>query len=129
MHSLNSLFFPKSVALIGASSDPERIGGRVLRFMLEGGFEGIIYPINKGESTVQGLKAYKNILDVPGSIDQAIIIIPAVGVETALREAVSKGVNSVQILTAGFSEIDEAGKILQQKLVAICRENGVRLAC
>ena len=127
MHSLNSLFFPKSVALIGASSDPERIGGRVLRFMLEGGFEGIIYPINKGESTVQGLKAYKNILDVPGSIDQAIIIIPAVGVETALREAVSKGVNSVQILTAGFSEIDEAGKILQQKLVAICRENGVRM--
>ncbi|MES2910142.1 MAG: CoA-binding protein, partial [Pseudomonadota bacterium] len=49
MHSLHSLFFPESVALIGASSDPERIGGRVLRFMLEGGYQGTIYPINKGE--------------------------------------------------------------------------------
>ena len=49
MHPLHPLFFPESVALIGASSDPERIGGRVLRFMLEGGYEGTIYPINKGE--------------------------------------------------------------------------------
>lgn len=127
MHTLHSLFFPESVALIGASSDPERIGGRVLRFMLEGGYQGAIYPINKSEALVQGLKAYKNITDVPGQIDQAIIIIPAAGVETALREAVSKGIKSVQILTAGFAEIDEAGKVQQQKLVDICRENGVRM--
>lgn len=127
MHALHSLFFPDSVALIGASSDPERIGGRVLRFMVEAGYAGTIYPINKGESTVQGLGAYKSILDIPGTVDQAIIIIPAAGVETALREAVSKGVKSVQILTAGFAEIDEAGKVQQQKLVAICHENGVRM--
>lgn len=127
MHTLHSLFFPGSVALIGASSDPERIGGRVLRFMLEGGYQGTIYPINKGEALVQGLKAYKNITDVPGTVDQAVIIIPAAGVETALREAVSKGIKSVQILTAGFAEIDEAGKQQQQKLVDICRENGVRM--
>lgn len=127
MHSLHPLFFPESVALIGASSDPERIGGRVLRFMLEGGYEGTIYPINKGEPVVQGLKAYKNITEVPGNIDQAVIIIPAAGVETALREAVSKGITSVQILTAGFAEIDEAGKIQQQKLVDICRDNNVRM--
>jgi acyl-CoA synthetase (NDP forming) len=127
MHSLHSLFFPESVALIGASSDPERIGGRVLRFMLEGGYEGTIYPINKGEPVVQGLKAYKNITEVPGQIDQAVIIIPAAGVETALREAVSKGIKSVQILTAGFAEIDEAGKVQQQKLVDICRDNNVRM--
>jgi acyl-CoA synthetase (NDP forming) len=127
MHTLHSLFFPESVALIGASSDPERIGGRVLRFMLEGGYQGTIYPINKREALVQGLKAYKNITDVPGQVDQAVIIIPAAGVETALREAVSKGIKSVQILTAGFAEIDEAGKVQQQKLVDICRENGVRM--
>jgi len=95
--------------------------------MVEGGYAGTIHPINKGEPIVQGLKAYKSILDVTGSVDQAIIIIPAVGVETALREAVSKGIKSVQILTAGFAEIDEAGKVLQQKLVTICRENGVRM--
>ncbi|MES2362045.1 MAG: acetate--CoA ligase family protein [Pseudomonadota bacterium] len=127
MHTLHSLFYPESVALIGASSDPERIGGRVLRFMLEGGYQGTIYPINKGEALVQGLKAYKNITEVPGTVDQAIIIVPAAGVETALREAVGKGIKSVQILTAGFAEIDEAGKLQQQKLVDICRENGVRM--
>jgi acetate---CoA ligase (ADP-forming) len=127
MHSLHSLFFPESVALIGASSDPERIGGRVLRFMVEGGFAGTIFPINKAESTVQGLKAYKSILDVPGKVDQAVIIIPAAGVETALRDAVIKGIRSVQILTAGFAEIDQAGKLQQQKLMDICSENGVRM--
>jgi acetate---CoA ligase (ADP-forming) len=95
--------------------------------MLEGGYAGTIYPINKGESIVQGLKAYKNILEVPGTIDQAVIIIPAAGVETALREAVSKGIKSVQILTAGFAEIDEVGRVQQQKLVDICRENKVRM--
>ena len=127
MHSLHSLFFPESVALIGASSDPERIGGRVLRFMIEGGYKGTIYPINKGEPVVQGLKAYKNITEVPGQIDQAVIIIPASGVEAALREAVSKGIKAVQIMTAGFAEIDEAGKVQQQKLVDICKENNVRM--
>lgn len=127
MQTIHSLFFPESVALIGASSDPERIGGRVLRFMREGGFQGTIYPINKGEALVQGLPAYKSISDVPGPVDQAVIIIPAAGVETALREAVAKGVKSVQILTAGFAEIDEAGKALQQKLVDICRAADVRM--
>lgn len=127
MHSLHSLFFPDSVAVIGASSDPERIGGRVLRFMMEGGYTGKIYPINKGENTVQGLQAFKTILEVPGFVDQAVVIIPAAGVESALRDAVSKGVRSVQILTAGFAEIDEAGKAQQQTLVDICRENGVRM--
>ncbi len=127
MHPLHPLFFPTSVALVGASSDPERIGGRVLRFMLEGGFEGTIHPINKSESVVQGLQAYRTILDVPGTVDQAVIIVPAAGVETALRDAVSKGIRSVQILTAGFGEIDAAGKVQQQKLVDICREAGVRM--
>ena len=127
MHALHPLFFPESVALIGASSDPERIGGRVLRFMLEGGFKGMIHPINKSETNVQGLQAYPSILNVPGTVDQAVIIVPAAGVETALREAVSKGIRSVQVLTAGFGEIDEAGKLQQQKLVDICREHQVRM--
>jgi acyl-CoA synthetase (NDP forming) len=127
MHSLQPLFFPESVALIGASSDPERIGGRVLRFMVEGGYVGAVYPVNKGESSVQGLKAYKSILDVKGRVDQAVIIVPAQGVEAALREAVSKGIRSVQILTAGFAEIDQAGKVQQQILLEICRESGVRM--
>ena len=80
MHSLDPLFFPASVALIGASSDPERIGGRPLRFLLEGGFGGALYPVNRsGAAEIQGLVAYASLRDVPGPVEHAIIAVPVGG--------------------------------------------------
>ena len=128
MHSLDALFFPASIALIGASSDPERIGGRPLRFLLEGGFGGALYPINRsGAAEIQGLKAYASLLDVPGPVEHAIIAVPVPGVEAALRECAEKGVRVVQVFTAGFAEVDAAGAELQQRLVDICRGAGMRM--
>jgi acyl-CoA synthetase (NDP forming) len=110
MHSLDPLFHPASVALIGASSDPERIGGRPLRFLLEGGFQGALYPVNRsGAAEIQGLKAYASLLDVPGPVDNAIIAVPVAGVEAAMLECAQKGVRVVQVFTAGFAEVDAAG--------------------
>ncbi len=128
MHPLHPLFFPTSVALIGASSDPERIGGRPLRFLLEAGFKGRLHPVNRsGAAEIQGLPAYASLLDVPGPVDHAIIAVPVPGVEAALKECAAKGVKAVQVFTAGFAEVDAAGVELQARLVAICREAGMRM--
>ncbi|XAH23976.1 acetate--CoA ligase family protein [Xylophilus sp. GW821-FHT01B05] len=127
MHSLHPLFHPASVALIGASSDPERIGGRPLRFMLEGGFEAPLYPVNKSGASIQGLPAYASVLDIPHPVDHAIICVPVAGVEAAVRDSIAKGVKAIQVMTAGFAEIDAAGRALQDRLVAMCRDAGVRM--
>ncbi len=128
MHALHPLFFPTAVAMIGASSDPERIGGRPLRFLLEAGFAGKLYPINRsGAAEIQGLPAFKSLSDVPGPVDHAIIAVPVAGVEPALLECAAKGVKAVQVLTAGFAEVDAAGAALQARLVQICRDAGMRM--
>jgi acyl-CoA synthetase (NDP forming) len=127
MHPLHPLFHPASVALIGASSDPERIGGRPLRFMLEGGFEPPIYPVNKSGATIQGLPAFASVRDIPHPVDQAVICVPAPGVEAAVRDSIAKGVKAIQIMTAGFAEIDAPGRESQARIAGLCRDAGVRL--
>jgi acyl-CoA synthetase (NDP forming) len=128
MHSLQPVFVPESVAVVGASSDPDRIGGRLLRFLLEAKYAGAIYPVNKsGAADIQGLPAFASMRDIPGNVDQAVIVVPAPGVETAVRDAIAKGVKCVVVLTSGFAELGEAGRVAQDKLVALCREAGVRM--
>ena len=128
MHSLHPLFFPSSVAIIGASSDPERIGGRPLRFLVEAGFAGALYPVNRsGAVQIQGLPAFASLADVPGAVDHAIVAVPVPGVEAALQDCARKGVKVVQVFTAGFAEADAAGAELQARLVRICRDAGMRM--
>uniref|UniRef100_UPI0028AE6207 acetate--CoA ligase family protein n=1 Tax=Comamonas sp. TaxID=34028 RepID=UPI0028AE6207 len=125
--SLDALFHPRSVALVGASSDPERIGGRPLRFMLEAGFAAPIYPVNRSGALIQGLQSYQKVSDIPFPVDQAIICVPVAGVEEAVRDAIAKGVKAIQVMTAGFAEIDAAGRALQDRMVGLCRAAGVRM--
>jgi acyl-CoA synthetase (NDP forming) len=128
MHSLSPLFEPRSVAVVGASSDADRIGGRLLRFLIESRFEGAVFPVNKsGAAEIQGLPAYASVTDVPGSIDQAVIVVPVGGVEAALRDSIAKGVRCAVVLTSGFAEAGPEGRALQARLVAMCREAGVRM--
>ena len=127
-HALSPLFTPASVAVIGASSDADRIGGRVLRFLIEAGFKGKLYPVNKsGAAHIQGLQAFARITDVPGAVDQAIVLTPVAGVETAVDESIAKGVHCILILTAGFAEMGPEGRALQDRLRDKCRAAGVRL--
>ncbi|WP_253272242.1 acetate--CoA ligase family protein [Advenella kashmirensis] len=127
VHPLNHLFNPDSVAIIGASSDPGKLGGRPIRFLLEAGYEGAIYPINKRADTVQGLKAYPSLADIPGKVDQAIIIVPAPAALAALQECIAKNIKMVQILSSGFSEENAEGLARQQALVELAAQHGVRL--
>ncbi|MDO8279078.1 MAG: acetate--CoA ligase family protein [Burkholderiaceae bacterium] len=125
--SLSRLFRPASVAVIGASADPLRIGGRPLHYLKTGGFAGAIYPINPKRDEIQGLKAYASIKDVPARVDLAIIALPA---EAAVAEAAAcagAGVGSAVIFSADFAETGEAGRARQDALTDIARRSGMRI--
>lgn len=125
---LGSLLEPASVALIGASDDPARIGGRPLRYMLEMGFNGSIYPINPNREMVQGLKAFPSILDVPEIVDCAIIAIPAKIVARTLEDCAAMGVKSAIVYSSGFAEIGGSdGEAMQAQLSDIAARTGIRI--
>ncbi len=90
--SLDRLFNPRSVAILGASDDPTRISGRPVRYLIEGGFHGDIYPVNPNRETVQGLKAYKSLADCPQTPDVALVAVPLALTEGAIRDCVARGV-------------------------------------
>jgi len=126
-HPLQPFFDPASVAIIGASSDPEKLGGRPIRYLRDAGYAGHIYPINPKADTVQGLKAYASLADVPGPVDQALIIVPATGAQQALQACIDKGIRHVQVLSSGFAEEDDAGRQRQHDLARLATAHGVRL--
>ncbi len=128
MHALHPFFHPRSLAIIGASSDSERIGGRPLRFLIEGGFAGALYPVNTaGHAVLQGRRAYRSVLDIDDPIDHAIVAVPLPAVEQAVADCATQGVRAVQVFTAGFAEAGPEGAALQQRLVDIARAAGMRL--
>ena len=124
---LRALVAPGSVAVIGASDDPARIGGRPVRYYREAGFEGPLYPVNPRRDTVQGLPAYPSIADAPGPVDFALIAVPAAATEAALDACGEAGVRAALIFTAGFAETGAEGLALQDRLMAIARRRGMRL--
>lgn len=105
------------MAIIGASNDPTRIGGRPLQYMLTRRFDGAIYPVNPHRDTVQGLRAYENISSLPECPDVALIALPAALVPDSLKDLSQKGVKSAVIFSAGFAEIGDAGADLQRQLL------------
>jgi len=125
--SLDSLLAPKSVAVLGASQDPRRIGGRPIAYMLERDFPGPILPVNPNRETVQGLRAWPRLADVPGEVEAAIIAVPAEAAEQAVADCIAKGVKAAIMFTAGFAEVDEAGAERQARLAAAARAAGMRL--
>jgi acyl-CoA synthetase (NDP forming) len=122
--SLDALFRPESVAIIGASNDPKKIGGRPINHLKRGGFKGAIYPINP-QPEVQGLKAYASLDAVPGAVDLAVIAVPAATAPAALDDCIRKGVRAVIVFSSGFGEIDAAGRVVQDGMVAKCRAAGI----
>jgi acyl-CoA synthetase (NDP forming) len=125
--SLTPLLAPRSIAVLGASGDPTRIGGRPIAYMLEKGFKGAIYPVNPNRPEVQGLKAYASVADLPEAPDVAIVAVPASIAVPAIEELAKRGTKGALVFTAGFAEVDEAGAALQDQMVATARAHGMRL--
>ncbi len=125
--SLDSFFLPRSVAIIGASDDPARIGGRPLRYLRESGFRGAVYPVNPNRAEVQGLKAYGRVEDLPEAADLVLIAVPSAHVLAALGACGERGAKAVIVFSAGFAETGEDGAALQDRVLAIARDHGMRL--
>lgn len=127
MDTLDALFRPRSVAVVGASSEETPEGDGWVARLLSFGFPGEIYPVNPRADTILGLKSYSSVTELPGAIDYAIFNIPAHSCLAALEECVSKGVKLVHIYSAGFSEVGRAGERLESALVKLAHKRGVRL--
>jgi acetate---CoA ligase (ADP-forming) len=125
--SLATLFAPRSVALVGASENVARIGGRPLRYLRDGGFKGAVYPVNPNRDTVQGFKSYASVRALPETPDVAILAVPAAGTLAAIRECADRNVRAAIVFSAGFAETGEAGRALQHEIGAIARESGMRV--
>jgi acyl-CoA synthetase (NDP forming) len=125
--SLDALFAPRAVAVIGASNRELTIGYRIIQNLLDFGYTGPVYPVNPKGGEIRGLKAYTSILDTPDPVDVAHIVIKNTLVPDCVRDCAKKGVQAVIVNTAGFREIGPAGAVLEDQLVAAARETGVRV--
>jgi len=124
---LDSLFNPKGVAVIGASGKELHIGNRVIKNLLDFGYKGGIYPINPKADQIRGIKAYKSILDVPGQVDVAHMVIPAKFVPMAVEDCGKKGVKHIIINSGGFSETGAAGAEIEKAFLEKARAYGIRI--
>lgn len=126
---LEAFFEPASVAVIGASTEPEKLGHAVLKNLVDGGYaqRGKVYPINLKAKEILGYAAYPSVLDVPGQVDLAVIVIPYPHVPEALRTCGEKGVPAAIVISAGFREAGMEGLEREQELIAIAKEYGIRL--
>ncbi len=124
---LDMFFNPSSVAIIGASENPKKLGHRILVNVMNDGYKGPIYPINPTATEILGLKCYPSVSAVPGPIEQAVIVVPAAAVINVVDECGRKGVKGVIVITAGFREAGEKGKELEQKLLEVARKYDIRI--
>ncbi|MBW6451225.1 MAG: CoA-binding protein [DPANN group archaeon] len=123
---MDSFFKPESVAIIGASEDKKKLGNAILTNFING-FKGKIYPINPKQDMLMGLKAYASVKDVKGKIDLAIIVVPAVIANKAVKDCVDKKIPSVVMITAGYRETNSNGVILENQLKLIIKNSKTRI--
>jgi acyl-CoA synthetase (NDP forming) len=125
--SLEAIFRPQSVAVIGASAAPGKLGHDILANLKNGGFPGPLYPINPKAEEILGLKVYKSIAETPSAPDLAVVVIPAKIVAATIEQCAAKGVRAALIITGGFAEAGPEGERLQDELAQVVRKTGLRL--
>ena len=125
VESLEPLFNPKSVAVVGATNNWNKWGFSTFSSALNG-FSGPVYPVNNKESEILGHKAFARVADIPGPVDLVVFVIPAPIVASVMEECVAKGVKAGVIISAGFAEVGEEGKKLQDEVLRIARKGGIR---
>ena len=125
--SLLPIFFPRSVAVIGASTTPGSIGSRLFANLIGSGFTGALFPVNRTAPVVHSVRAYPSVLDIPDFVDLAFVVVPARSVLEVVAECARKGVRGLSVISAGFSETGEEGRKLEAELLALVRGAGMRM--
>jgi len=127
MKDLDYFFKARSVAVIGASTRPGKIGHEILRNLVEGEYEGKVYPVNPRAEEILGVKCYRSVSEIPGEVDLAVLSIPPGAVPDVVEECGKKGVKAIVIVSGGFKEVGPEGAELQRKTVEIARKYGMRV--
>ncbi|MCB1418846.1 MAG: CoA-binding protein, partial [Notoacmeibacter sp.] len=124
---LDALFRPRSIAVVGASSDPTKTGGRPVHLLRKHGFAGAILPVNPKADTIQGLPAFASVDALAETPDLVLVAVPGAGAVAALEAAAARGVGAAVVLSAGFAESGADGAALQDRVTALARETGMRI--
>ncbi|HXX35310.1 MAG TPA: CoA-binding protein [Thermodesulfobacteriota bacterium] len=125
---MEAIFNPRSIAVIGASDNPGKLGSHVMRSLTEGRYPGKIYPVNPGKDQILGIKAYPSLSRIPDLVDLSVIILPAAQVPQMVMECAEKGVKGIVLITAGFKEIeDRRGEILQREITDLATQSRIRI--
>jgi acetyltransferase len=127
MEKMEAIFAPRSVAVIGASTTPGKVGHDIFANILRGGYQGVLYPVNPSAKSILSVRAYPGVTEVPDEVDLAMIILPPGRAVQAVEESIAKGVQGIVIVSAGFREVGPEGRAIEDRIVAMCREAGVRM--
>ncbi len=125
--SLRALFRPRSVAVVGASRDPDKIGGRIFRYLRDRGFAGPVYPVSTGDEPVQGDKPIPSLEALPSPADLVFVVVPARDAPDAVRAADDRGCGACVVVSSGFAESGPEGEALQKRIEAIARGTDMRI--
>lgn len=125
--NLDAVLNPSSVAVIGASTNPDKIGHKILKNIVEAGFSGAVYPVNPRGGEILGLKAYPSVLDTPGDVDTVVVVVPSRFVQGVMEECVQKGVKGAVIISSGFKDIGPEGAELEREVLETAARGGIRV--
>ncbi len=125
--SLDAIFRPTSVAVVGASRRKHQIGHEIVANLINNGFTGPVYPVNPTAEVVHSIPCYPKVTDIPGVVDLAVLVVPAKFVIPAAKDCAKKGVRGIVCISAGFGEIGGEGNVLQAQLLELCQKHGIRL--
>src|SRR5262245_63706240 len=125
--SLQSALAPRSVAVIGASDNPHKVGGRPILYLQRYGYRGAVYPVNPGRATVQGLRAFSRVEDLPEAPELAVVAVAGDEAVRAVEACAARGVKVAVVMASGFGETGPEGLRVQQSLVDTARRAGMRI--
>ncbi|MBS7622180.1 CoA-binding protein [Candidatus Bathyarchaeota archaeon] len=125
--AIKAIFEPESIAIVGASRDPEKVGYLILKNLVQTGFKGNLYPVNPKVREILGLNSYSSVEEISESVDLAVIVVPAPTVPEVLKQCGRKKVKSAVVISGGFRETGKEGEELEKILIQIIRETGIRL--
>ncbi len=125
-HDLGLIFRPRSVAVIGASDNPGKLGFHVMKSLTQGKYPGKIFPVNPGKREIFGMETFGSLLHIPEAVDLSVIVLPAAQVPETIKECETKGVAGIVLITAGFKEIeDKKGEVLQKEITDLADRSGI----